>query len=108
MVRVVVAHRGERFCKPVFSFAVEVRSRGKHAMVVSRRRPYLAKGAFRHEMFLAHGVPEGAPYRAGIGSPVEDGAHNFNFAGSRIAMFAEVGVETQRAIIDSLSHALLP
>src|SRR5215212_7324849 len=107
MVRVVVAHRGERFRKPVFSFAVEAGSRGEHAMVVPRRRPYFAKGAFRHEVFMPHRVPEGAAYRARIGSPVQDGAHNFNFAGSRIAMFADVAVETQRTIIASLSHGLL-
>src|SRR5829696_2772711 len=107
MVRVVVVHRRECFREPVFSFAVEIRSRGKHAMVVSRRRPYLAKGAFRHEMFVAHGIPKGAAYRAGIGSPIEDGAHNFNFAGSCITMFADVAVETQRTIIASLSHGLL-
>ena len=107
MSRVVVAHRRERFGEPPLLFRVKVRPRREHAMVVGRRGPYLTKAAFGHQAFAAHRVPEGAADCAGVGSPIEDGAHHFNFAGPGIAMFAYVAVEAQRAVVPALAHALL-
>src|SRR5215213_3527219 len=107
MVRVVVTHGRERFRKPVFSFPVKVGLRGEHAMVVTRRSPYLTKGAFGHQAVVSDSVPEGTADSAGVGSSVEDCAHYFNLARSSITVFAKVAVETQRTIIASLSQALL-
>src|SRR5215472_6886502 len=76
-------------------------------MIVCRRGPYLTKAAFRHQALIAHCVPEGAADGAGVGSPVEDGAHYFHFAGAGITMFAYVAVEAQRAVVPALAHALL-
>src|SRR5215469_4562438 len=76
-------------------------------MIVARRGPYLTKAAFGHQALAAHSVPEWATDRAGIGSPVEDCAHDFNFAGPGITMFAHVAVEAQRTIVSALAHALL-
>src|SRR5882757_8460237 len=76
-------------------------------MIVGRRRPYLTKAAFGHQALVAHSVPEGAADSAGVGSPVEDGAHHFHFAGPDITMFAYVAVEAQRPVVASLAQALL-
>src|ERR1700736_2200485 len=76
-------------------------------MTVCRRGPYLTKAAFGHQALVAHSVPEGAADSAGVGSPVEDGAHHFHFAGPGITMFTDVAVEAQRPIIPSLAQALL-
>src|SRR6266436_644528 len=107
MNRVVVTHRGERVGKPALPLWVEIGPCREHAMVVRRRGPYLTKAAFGHQALAANRVPEGAADCAGIGSPIEDGAHHFNFARPGITMFAYVTVEAQRAVVPALAHALL-
>src|SRR5262245_22467512 len=107
MTRVVVTHCRERFSKPAFLVRVEVRSRCEHAMVVCRRGPYLMQGAFRHKVLVAHSVPEWTTDSTGVGSPVEHRAYNFHFAGPGVTMFADVTVEAQCAVVDSLTHPLL-
>ncbi len=107
MNRIVVAHPRERVGESTLPLRVEIGPRREHAMIVGWRRPYLTKAAFGHQALAAHSVPEGAADRAGIGSPVEDRAHNFNFAGPGITMFAYVAVEAQRTIVSALAHALL-
>src|SRR5215469_271254 len=76
-------------------------------MVVRGRGPYLAKRTLRHQALVPHSVPERAAYCPSIGSPVENGAHHFNFAGPRIPVLADVAVEAQCAIVSSLAHVLL-
>src|ERR1700693_5746997 len=76
-------------------------------MVVWRRGPYLTQAAFGHQALAANRVPEGAADCAGVGPPVEDGAHHFNFAGPGITMFAYIAVEAQRAVVPALAHTLL-
>src|SRR6266542_365348 len=107
MNRVVIAHRGERVGEPALPLWVEIGPRREHAMVVCRRGPHLTKTAFRHQALAAHRVPEGAADCAGVGPPVEDGAHHFYFADPGIAMFAYIAVEAQRAVVPALAHALL-
>src|SRR5262249_47470723 len=107
MNRVVVAHPGERVRESTLPLRVEIGPRREHAMIVARRGPYLTKAAFGHQALAAHSVPEWATDRAGIGSPVEDCAHDFNFAGPGITMFAHVAVEAQRTIVSAFAHALL-
>ena len=88
MNRVVVTHRRERFGEPALPFWIEIGPRREHAMVVRRRRPYLAKAAFGHQVLAPHRIPEGTADCARIGSSVEDGAHHFHFARPGITMFA--------------------
>src|SRR5579864_4068433 len=107
MNRVVVAHRGKGFRKSTLLLWVKIGPGREHAMVVGRRGPYLTKAAFGHEALAANRVPERAADCAGIGSPVEDGAHHFHFAGPGIAMLAEIAVESQREVVPTLDHALL-
>src|SRR3954462_9018902 len=107
MDRIVVAHRGKRVHEPALQFAVEVRSRGEHAVIVGRRGPNLTKTAFRHQAFVPHRIPEPVADSARIGTPVEDGAHHFHFAGPGVTMFAYVAIEAKRPVVDSLAHALL-
>src|SRR5437660_678143 len=107
MSRVVVVHGCERVGEPALPLWVEIGPCREHAMVVCRRGPYLTKAAFGHEALVAHSVPEGAADSAGVGPPVEDGAHHFHFAGPRITMFADIAVEAQRPVVPALAHALL-
>src|SRR6476620_5333038 len=86
---------------------VESGPRREHAVIVRRRRPYFAKCAFGNKAVAAHSVPEGAADRASIGSPIENRAHYFYFAGTSITMLAYVAVEAQRTIVDALAHTLL-
>src|ERR1700720_2285694 len=76
-------------------------------MVVCRRGPYLTKAAFRHQALAANRVPEWATDCAGVGAPVEDGAHHFHFAGPGIAMFADVAVKAQGPVVLLLAHPFL-
>src|SRR5258706_6953059 len=85
----------------------EVRSRREHAMVVRRRRPYLTKAAFGHQAPVAHSIPNRAADSAGVGSPVQDGSHYFNFAGPCITMLTYVAVKAQGLVVASFAHALL-
>src|SRR5258707_357770 len=76
-------------------------------MVVRRRRPYLTKAAFGHETLFAHSIPKRTADCAGVGSPIPDGSHYFNFAGPCITMLAYVAVKAQRLVFASFAHALL-
>src|SRR5215469_15232887 len=76
-------------------------------MVVGRRGPYLTKAAFRHQALVPHGIPEWTANCAGIGSSIENGAHDFYFAGPGIAMFAYVTIKAQDLVVPSLPHTLL-
>src|SRR5882672_3369113 len=76
-------------------------------MVVRRRGPYLTKAPFGHEALVAHSIPKRTADSAGVGSPVQDGSHNFNFAGPRITVFAQVAVKAQRLVVASFVPALL-
>src|SRR5690242_6858119 len=99
MNRVVVTHGEKHFDKPVLLFEAEFRPGCEHTMIVGRRRPYLAKAAFGHQTLGANCVPERAANSAGVGSPVEHGAHHFHFAGSGITMLAYVAVEAQCPVV---------
>src|SRR5512138_3969879 len=105
MSRVVVAHPRQRVGELTLPLRVKIGPRREHAMIVGRRGPYFTKAAFGHKAFATHSVPERAADRARISSPIEDRAHNFNFAGPGITMFAYVAVEAQRAIVSALAHA---
>src|SRR5215472_14690975 len=76
-------------------------------MVICRRGPYLAQGAFGSQTLAAHGVPERASDGARVRPPVENGPYHFHLAGPGIAMFAHIAVEAQRAVVSALTHALL-
>ena len=78
----------ERVDESALPLWVEIGTRREHAMVVWRRGPYLTQAAFGHQVLAANRVPEGTADGAGVGSPVEDGAHHFHFAGPGIAVFA--------------------
>src|SRR6266550_3188789 len=88
-------------------FKVEIGACCEHAMIVGWRGPYLTKAAFGHEALVAHSIPKRAADSAGIGSPVQDGSHYFNFAGPCITVFAQVAVKAQRLVVASFVHALL-
>src|SRR5438046_10000052 len=107
MNRIVIAHRCECVSEAALPLEVEVGPRREPAMIVYRRGPYLAKAAFGHQALALHSVPEGAADCAGVGSAVEDGAHNFHFAGTGITMLAYVAVEAQRTVVPSFAHTLL-
>src|ERR1700704_4894796 len=76
-------------------------------MIVGWRGPYLTKTALGHEALVAHSTPKRTADGAGVGSPVQDGSHYFNFAGPCITMFAQVAVKAQRLVVASFAHALL-
>src|SRR5690349_3606019 len=76
-------------------------------MVVCGRGPYLAETALGHEAFVSHRIPEWTADGSGVGSPIEHGAHYFDFTGSGITVLANVAVETQRLVVGPLAHALL-
>src|SRR5215471_11081010 len=107
MIWVVVTHSQQRCDKPLLQIAIKVRPRRKHTMVVWLRRPYLTKPTCGHQAFASYGIPERTTDRAGVGTPVEHGAHHFNFTGARITMFADIAVETQRLVLAPLTHPLL-
>src|SRR5260370_26343024 len=107
MNRVVVAHRRECVGELPLPLRVKIGPCREHAMVVCRRGPYLTKAAFGHQALATNRVPEGAADCTGVGSPIEDGTHHFNFAGPDITMFAYITVETQRMVVPALAHALL-
>src|ERR1700723_2256220 len=107
MSRVVVAHRRECVGEPPLQFKIKIGPRREHAMVVCGRGPDLAKAAFRHQALGANRIPEGAADCAGVGSPIEDSARHFNFAGPGISVFAYVTIEAQGAVVPAFAHALL-
>src|SRR5262249_13599668 len=86
---------------------VKICPRREHAMVVCGRGPYFTKAAFGNQAFSLHSTPERTADSASVGSPVEDRAHHFDFAPTRITMFAHVAVEAQRSVVHAFAHALL-
>jgi len=76
-------------------------------MIVGGRRPYLTEPTFGNQVLIADSVPKWASDGACLGSPIEDGAHDFHFARPRITMFADIAVEAQRPVVPALAHALL-
>src|SRR5690242_6915963 len=99
MSRIVIAHCGERVRESAFLLGVKAGSRCEHAVIVGWRRPDLAKTTFRHEALVLRGVPETVTNGAGVGSPVENGTDHFDFAGPGVAVFADVAVKAQCAIV---------
>src|SRR6267143_1846130 len=88
-------------------FKVEIRACCEHAMIVGWRGPYLTKAAIGNQALAAHSITKWAADSAGVGSPVQDGSHYFNFAGPCITVFAQVAVKAQRLVVGSFVHALL-
>src|SRR5258707_10605501 len=88
-------------------FKVEIRACCEHAMIVGWRGPYLTKAAFGHQALVLYSIPKRAADSAGVGSPVQDGSHYFNFAGPCITMLTYVAVKAQGLVVASFAHALL-
>src|SRR5579872_7159768 len=88
MNRVVIAHRRKRFCEPALALRLKIRPCRKHAMVVLRRRPYLAQPTFGHQSLALHRFPKRTTDCSSVGPTTENSAHHFHFAGPRITVFA--------------------
>src|SRR5215472_2915865 len=107
MARIVKAHPGERLGEPPLQLRLEIRPGREHAVIIRRRGPNLGQRPFRHEALLAHCLPEGAADRPGIGTAVENRAHDLDLASAGIAMLADIAVEAQGPVVLPLDQAFV-
>jgi hypothetical protein len=77
-------------------------------VIVGRRCPDFSQCAFGDQPLCTHRLPERTADRAGVGAAIEDGSNDLSFAGTCIAVLADVAVEAERAVVMSLNQALAP